>query len=480
MSRDVLSGANTLQIRLVLMVHVVQVAAVLARPLLQSAGQHSAPRFQCWSTPADVPPYTAILKPCFSLKGGDAVCRCNNFIQDCSSNSGNLTFVPRISLGSGVEVLNFSNNNVLRVDDAQFFVNVSRQPVWLVDLYNNDMATLSPGVFAHLYHLTTLLVGGNNLSYETLRLSVFSVPTLRKMDIKCGGLNAIPARYFDRTPAVHLEDLDMSWNKMKSLDMAVLQPLVGLRRLTLWHNYLNDLTTAYLPSLYYMSFHKNGIQGFPQTCKEGTNESLFPNLTVLDLNFNLISTLSDPICLPSLRVLNLQYNRIQRFYSNMFSELRFPVLQKLELNQMESKIRLVEGYTFNNSVLEHITFGLNDLDFSLPMVSEDFFAGCHELRVLFVNRNNFGTVSVDRFQRLFRPAPKLHSLYLGRSEIEVVHREAFRHMTNLGSLDLNRNAISSLPDGIFDDLRNLRNLSIGSNRLSTISEDTFSPQTRAR
>lgn len=486
MSRNAVSGATVRRkTLLVLMAHVVQMTrvCVLARPLLPPPTRPSAAaRFECWSTPDDLPPFSRVMKPCFPLQpGADAMCRCNDIVQDCSSNSGKLSFVPRVRLGAGgVQVLNFSSNNVLRVDDASFFANVSRDPVWLVDLYNNNMTFLAPGVFASFNNLTTLLVGGNRLSYEALRLAVFSVPTLKKMDIKCGGLGIMPSGYFNRTSAVHLEDLDMSWNKMRSLDMAVLQPLVSLRRLTLWHNKLYNLDTAFLPSLHYMSFHKNGIPDFPRTCQDGANKSLFPNLKVLDLNFNLISALSDPICLPRLQVLNLQYNRIQHFYSNMFSELRFPVLEKLELNQMESMIRHVDGYTFNNSVLDYISFGQNNLDFSSTTVSEDVFAGCDMVKVVFLNSNNFETISAGKFQRLFRPTPRLRSLYLANSQIAVVHRETFRYISNLGSLDLNHNALMSLPDGMFDDLRKLRNLSIQNNRLTSISSDTFGPETRAR
>ena len=359
---------------------------------------------------------------------------------------------------------------------------MSRQDsVWLVDLYNNNMTVLCPGVFRRFRRLTTLLVGGNRLSYEALRQAVFSdVPSLRKVDIKCGGLGVMPSGYFNGTSALRLEKLDMSWNKIGSLDMAVLQPLVRLTELTLWHNKLYNLNTAYLPSLRYVSFHKNGIPDFPQTCKDGTSQSLFPNLSILDLNFNLISKLPDQVCLPKLQTLNLQYNRIQHFYSNMFSASRFPVLQELELNQMESEIRQIERYTFNNSMLVHITFGLNYLDFSSPTFSADLFAGCHMLEVVFLDQNNFRAVSVEKFQRLFQPMPRLRELYLEKAEIEVLHREMLWNMTQLGTLDLTDNALTSLPDGAFRDLTSLRILSLANNLLPTISSDTFSLQTRSR
>ena len=452
--------------------------SVLSHPVRHEVVKQTKPKFECWSTPADLPSYELVTTPCFPPQGV-CQCRCSKYLQDCSSNFGSLTYLPQLS-PRAPHALNFSTNGLQRLDDLQFFSNISGENLWLLDLYNNNMTYLVPKAITRFHKLTTILIGGNRLSYKNLRMSVFSLPTLTKLDIKCGGLGPIPSEYFNGTLAVNLEQLDMSWNMIGSLDLEVLQPLRRLRGLTMWHNALYNLTTAYLPSLRYISFHKNRIVDFPRTCRDGgTHESLFPQLTALDLNFNLISVLTDPVCLPKLRTLNLQYNRIQRFCTNMFSASRFPSLMFLELNQMESQIRVAERFSINNSNVVRINFGLNELDFS-SVVHPNFFGGCSGVWSLFLNRNNFERVSTDVFRLLFQPMPGLQSLYLENTGIETLNVGMFSSMAHLERLDLKYNLVSSVPDRTFDDLPALNQLLLSNNRLTSITSNAFSARTRAR
>nr|KAG5701252.1 hypothetical protein BaRGS_008628 [Batillaria attramentaria]KAG5709802.1 hypothetical protein BaRGS_032626 [Batillaria attramentaria] len=133
----------------------------------------------CWSTP--VSPFL-ITHNCFQ-----ELCRCNRFTLDCSSNFGSLTYVP--SVMDNVKVLNFSNNKLTILPD-KFFVNVSKT-VWLLDLYNNGLEHISDKAFEGMAKLDTVLIGGNILNYTSLA-PVFAIPTLEKLDIKCGNLGPIP------------------------------------------------------------------------------------------------------------------------------------------------------------------------------------------------------------------------------------------------------------------------------------------------
>ncbi|KAK7112900.1 toll-like receptor 2 type-2 [Littorina saxatilis] len=429
-------------------------------------------KLACWSTP--VPPYL-ITHPCFST-GSDVQCRCSNTTQDCSSNFGNLTYIPK--LFTGVQVLNFSNNGLQRLTDERFFVNVSRD-VWLVDLFNNDMAYIAPRVFRPLHKLRTVLIGGNRLSYEALR-PVFANPTLNKVDIKCGGLGVFPDQYFHKTPAVNVKYLDLSWNNMGELDMSVLQPLSSLTRFRLWHNKLYQLKTAYFPFLEYLSFHENRLFDFPVTCRNGTKDTLFPSLNHLILDYNVISTIPDPVCLPKLTVLNMMYNRIVHFTSSMFSAIRFPELKKIEVTEMEGKMKKIEAYAFNNSGIVYVGLGFNRVDFSSDVVDGDFLAGCTGLTDLFLNENNFREVSEERIHRLLRPVGELKTLYLGKAQIQRITSKTFINLPNLTRLYLYENSLQFLPDGAFDQLPNLRLLAIGENRISKVSSTAFSADTQRR
>ena len=143
---------------------------------------------QCWSsdtTVSQIPPQ----EPCY----GERMCMCSNTTADCSSNFGNLMFVP--DLRRNYQVLNFSNNNVLNISHSEFFVNVSTD-VRVIDLFNNGLAYIASGVFRRLKNLTTLLLGGSNhLGYRDVS-PLLSVPSLLNADLSCLQLGPIPGDPF--------------------------------------------------------------------------------------------------------------------------------------------------------------------------------------------------------------------------------------------------------------------------------------------
>ncbi|XP_025089263.1 toll-like receptor 2 type-2 [Pomacea canaliculata] len=197
------------------------------------------------------------MSPCFD----EGRCRCNNITADCSSNNGSLTYVPRLPID--VQVFNFSSNNLSHIPD-EFFSNVSQ--VWLLDLCQNGLTSLSPRAFQELQNLTTLLLNG---------------------------------------------------------------------------------------------------------------ESFFPNLKLLLLQNNMISSIKDPVCLPNLANLSLSFNKFLTFESNTFGNARFPRLEYLALIEMEDKIVGIERFAFNNSQLKFLGLALNYINLSSQTVlHDDAFGGC--------------------------------------------------------------------------------------------------------
>ena len=320
---------------------------------------------QCWPYPVVPHPY-AVRYPCYEDK-----CHCSNLTADCSSNAGTLHFIPH--LADSIQILNFSNNGLTPIDGEEFFVNVSTN-VWLVDLYNNGLTFIAPGAFQSLKKLTRLLIGGNRLDYSALA-SVFNVTTLETLDIMCGGLGLIPSELFDRHPMPVLTYLDLSFNEIRQLDMQVFQPLKRPSHFWLWDSKLSDLKTGYMPSLSLLGLHKNSLTDVPVTCDNAASRSLFPNLTMLHVDFNDISSIHDPICLPKVQFLNLQYNRFNYLAADTFANRKFPALTQLWVSQMEGKWVKVAPLAFTNSALTYLRFGYNKLDFSVT-VDVRAFEGC--------------------------------------------------------------------------------------------------------
>ena len=425
--------------------------------------------FRCWSNLNAGRFKSDNFQPCFENK-----CRCDGFNIDCSSNFGQLPYVPLVK--GGGEVLNFSNNNVVEINDPHFFVNVSRS-VSVIDLYNNGLTRLTSGVFRFVFKLKRVLIGGNKLKYDQMD-PVLQVPRLRSLEIKCGGLGDIPKGFFFNRPCFMLRYIDMSWNKMQVLHFEAFQPLRRLENLRLSNNRIQTVNSSRLQSLKYLILHKNKIVEFPMTCDEN-GESLFPNLILLDLDFNHIDALTDSLCLPSLTNLSLKYNYFDSFTKNMFLLPRFPKLQQVELTQMRVKVLEMEAFAFNNSQLTYIKLGYNSIDFSSEIVHEDVFRGCHRLENLYMDRTNFNAVSDERFRDLFGSLTSLKVLYLGYTGLQI-SPTTFLALPNLQELYMYSNSLRSIPDGGFDHLVNLTTLKLGNNQIATVPASAFGEDTRRR
>ena len=347
-------------------------------------------------------------------------------------------------------------------------------------MYNNGLTRITRGVFRFRFKLKRILIGGNQLKYDQLS-NVLHVPKLRSLEVKCGGLGDIPLVFFaNRSCSSTLRYVDMSWNRMDSLDMETFQPLQSLENLRLNHNKIRTVKSARHHSLKFLTLHKNGISRFPVTCDDERGGSLFPSLTVLDLNFNNIDAIADPVCLPGLTNLSLKYNSFDVFTTNMFSPPRFPSLRQVELTQMRNKIHRLEAFAFNNSELTYIKLGFNSIDFSSEVVvHEDVFGGCQRLERMFLDGTQFDAVSEERFRRLFGPVRGLRVLYVGKTELQI-HRGTFVDLPRLEELYLYGNSLRSVPGGCFDGLVNLTTLKLSKNQIATVPASAFSDVTRNR
>ncbi|KAK7101130.1 hypothetical protein V1264_023968 [Littorina saxatilis] len=429
----------------------------------------------CW--PSLPLPHPGNLTSCF----GNRMCRCSNITQtaDCSGNHGNLTFVPHLQ--GDFRTLNFSNNKLSEITDVNFFANASGE-VRILDLYSNSLTCIVRGAFDRFRKLEKLLLGGNSLTWKGVAAVLSGVTSLLDLDLKCSSLTSIPKDALADVRMSRLRALDVGENNIKSLDLKELQPLRFLKYLYAWKNELENLKSARLPSLVAVKLKNNHLYEFPDTCKAGTDESLFPHLRNLEVEFNNIGNLDKPVCLPNVLSLTLRYNKILTFKTDMFSARRFPSLNSLNVAWVEGRVLALPRFTFNSSALTKLDFSHTNVNFSdRSTVDEDVFGGCNNLGDLILTKNDFSTVSLDRFQKLFQPiASTLKTLHLGECGFVHFSQQYFSRFARLQRLYLYGNGVVHIPDGAFDRMEQLLLLNLDSNRIAVVTEQTFSDDTRKR
>ncbi|PVD33562.1 hypothetical protein C0Q70_04819 [Pomacea canaliculata] len=390
---------------------------------------------------------------------------------DCSRNGGRLQFVP--VLPPIITSLNFSFNNLPHLS-SDFFSNVTQ--LSFVDLTGNGLVSVDQHAFRGLDNLTTITLDSNFLDFNSLR-PVLNVSTLIQLQMRnIRNITFIPENIFIEFPLPNLKQLVLAGSNLGVLYLSDFKPLKKLTYLDVGNNRVHTLHVDTLPTLKYFVFTANRIEGdFITTCSDN-NTSLFPMLGYLSLRSNGISSIHKSVCLPNLKILYLDSNKLDYLQKEMF--LKFPKLQVLKLVRMHSYIKYIDPRAFANPSLENLYMSDNKIYFSSESISAQMFAGCPRLVLLQLDNNNFSSVTDAKFQELFGGHPELRKVYLGINQITNVTISTFKGLSNVEELNLYSNPIKDLPDGVFDHLVNLTILRLDDNLLSEIRETTFSVSTR--
>ena len=398
-------------------------------------------------------------------------CTCTTNTADCSRNFGRLTFLP--VLPETVENVIFSFNNLIRIQDDDFFGNVSM--IQCLDMQHNGLEFISTGAFRVFIRLRKLFLDHNRLSYAALT-PVFVAKELFSLHISLNGLGPIPSGYFARTSLPSLAELDLSKNKLQHLNLSELEPLTGLTSLSAVHSRISQVTTALLPKLIFLNLGLNALFDLPDSC--GSNgSSLLPGLKELRFERNKLVDFYKQICLPNLENLELNRNSIGVAETDMFNGTRFPSLVQLSLGSMN--IKKIEAFAFRNPSLRALSLMYCNMHLSL-VAHLASFAGIPDLEFLQVSHNFAADLSEHTFCQLFGSLTSLKKLYLGSCEIHYISRAMFPNSTGLTHLYLYNNKLAAIPHGVFDSMKSLTDLSLSGNQIQVVNEETFSPATRSR
>ncbi|KAM6452419.1 uncharacterized protein PHA67_018759 isoform 1-T2 [Liasis olivaceus] len=367
---------------------------------------------------------------------------------------------------------------------------------------------------ASLPNMTYWLNASHN-SVENLTSTTFShLPDLLELYLDHNFISSIEANTFQCLGG--LEILDLSWNQLTAIGPPLLANLKHLRVLHLDHNKIAIVHSSSLMfplALQELYLPSNGLSSFQ---KVATAVKDLHNLTILDLDFNHISTLCigpSRVSLPTLRNLSLNNNAISRLD---LSNCSFPDLRQLNLTH--NNMSEVEAGSFQATpVLMELSLDMNplkvselinislpnltmlDLSSMKPPLNENLSVACSvfqslpSLTSLDIKRCKFNniqlrqlgsctnltwlTLSITEYRYLgnktFDTFQNLKYLSLDRCKILQLHSKTWGKGLPLQTLILSRNDISELDYFVFSALKNLSYLDLSKNRLTNLQQKSF-------
>ncbi|KAL5285663.1 hypothetical protein ACFFRR_007390 [Megaselia abdita] len=198
-------------------------------------------------------------------------------------------------------------------------------------------------------NLIALMLQGNMLKKITAE-HLAQNSALKKVNLSNNGVRVIDIRAFEEL--VVLEDLDLSYNNLQTLEDNLFQDNPALTKLNLERNFFKSIGSLRSESLEILNFRWCEIESV-------TADSLqsLPKLKTLLLSYNLISNLPRTWGSPSVKTLNLARNRLVTVLD--YTLRNFPSIVALDL----SGNRLTNTFTIKsferNTRLDQIWLGDN-------------------------------------------------------------------------------------------------------------------------
>ncbi|XP_040188385.1 leucine-rich repeat and immunoglobulin-like domain containing-NOGO receptor-interacting protein 4 [Rana temporaria] len=261
-------------------------------------------------------------------------------------------------------------------------------------------------------------------------------------------------------PSSHF--LDLSYNRIRSVQHGTFSHLQDLQELDLSHNQLSRIEPGAfsgLPKMRILLMHHNQLKLLSPGVFLG-----MPGLNWLDVRENQLVILLDQTFrgLQELRHLEVGDNPL--LFVSPAAFLGMPLLQRMGLEK--TKLGRVPSLALA----------------SLPQLSELRLGGVTStvLRDLsFSNMPSLRVLDIDHWPSLANlgahslTSLNLTSLSLTNCNLRSVPEEALRSQLHLRRLDLSQNPISFLTEGCFCDLKRLEELRLSGGRLSSIPSNAF-------
>ncbi|KAL6156846.1 hypothetical protein ACJBU6_04432 [Exserohilum turcicum] len=309
-----------------------------------------------------------------------------------------------------------------------------------IDLQGRNLITIP----ITLYQKATEIISLNlsrNLSLDVPRDFILACTNLREIKYTSNDARRLPPSL---SLASRLTMLDISNNRLQSLDRAELYKLQSLQGLRLSNNGLTRLPPYFgqYRALRSLNLSSNSLNEFPDfLCEVRT-------LVDLDISFNSISSLPKIGQLTCLERLWATNNKLTGSFPPTLSNL-------VNLREIDVRFNALDSMDVMSQLprLEYLMIGHNSIS-----AFEGYFP---KIRVLHMNHN-----PVTRFG-LTQPTPSLSVLNLASAKLAQLPDDLFSKLTGLTKLILDKNHFTSISKNI-GKLYRLEHLSVARNSLDVL------------
>ncbi|CAK5265523.1 unnamed protein product [Mycena citricolor] len=328
-------------------------------------------------------------------------------------------------------------NEDLRFDNFEF-----------IDLSSRSLRTIPVVLHQHADSIVSLRLSRNPMIEIPLDF-IQSCTTLRELKLSNMSMKKVPNSLRHSTT---LTRLDLSCNRISTLDEAYLDDIPGLTTLYVQNNRLENLPWSFprMRRLITLNISNNKFRTFPLGVSELTS------LRDLDISFNSISELPEEIgrlkCLERLVIVGNQVSKLPDEFSQLgrLGELdcRRNQITDLTVACMLPKIEKLSA--------DHNS--LHDLALSLGPCLAMLDASHNEITQLSIVRGPIG-----------RSPLALTTLDISNAKLSLLDDATLGQFTSLRRLNLDGNSFRSVPDSL-GELRWLESLSCANNSLSELPQ----------
>lgn len=324
--------------------------------------------------------------------------------------------------------------------------------------------------FSDLENLTITNCKLENINF----LKNFQSEQLVYLKLKNNSLSVLDDDYVNSTK---LEYLNLSKNKISSIDFKFFENIPNLRHLYLGKNKLTVLNESLFTTLHnvvLIDLHKNDLTYISQDLFKGN-----PNLEGINLAQTGLGKLGVGVenlfkYNTKLRYINLMANGLSAFNTEFVKDLKdLHVLNLLQNNILDIDLNNlpVNVVSLGHNKLSQIYIAkpLKSLKLKSNFVSFEDTENVHlMLEVLDISScTNFSVTEVQKFVNLT-------TLTLQNCSITQIEQSTFTKSQNLKKLNMAFNNIQQLLNGVFETLIKLKIIILKNNNINTIEENVFS------